>query len=242
MRTVRIFQHGPLRPDSRLELDSDAANHVSRVLRLREGAELTLFDGTGGEFPSTLVQVERRRVEVQVHGFVPREAESPLDITLVQGVSKGERMDYAVQKATELGARRIVPVETEHGVVSLDARRWEKKRSHWQRVAISACEQCGRNRVPEIAPVTSLRKFLQEPPVGLGLFLDPVQSMSIGDLTPTKQITLLIGPEGGLSEQECAAAARRGYQGVQLGPRVLRTETAAVAALAVLQARWGDLG
>lgn len=242
MRSIRIFQTGPLRPDSRTELDSAAASHVSRVLRLREGAAVTLFDGTGGEYPATLVRVERRRVEVELHEFVDREAESPLDVTLVQGVSKGERMDYAVQKATELGVRRIVPVETEHGVVSLDPARWEKKRNHWQRVAVAACEQCGRNRIPEVAAVTSLRAYCAEPPTGVGLFLDPGQSESIGTLKPSQQVTLLIGPEGGLSEEERQLAASRGYRGILLGPRVVRTETAAVAALAVLQARWGDLG
>lgn len=242
MRNIRVFQPGPLRADSRLELDPAAANHVSRVLRLREGAQLSLFDGSGGEYPATLVQVERRRVEVQLHGRVDREAESPLDVTLVQGVSKGERMDYAVQKATELGVRRIVPVETDHGVVSLDAGRWEKKRSHWERVAISACEQCGRNRLPEVAPVISLKAWLAGEPTGLGLFLDPGQSESVGTLTPARAVTLVIGPEGGLSDEERRLAASRGYRGIRLGPRVLRTETAAIAALAVLQMSWGDLG
>lgn len=242
MRNIRVFQPGPLRPDSRVELDPAAANHVSRVLRLREGAQLSLFDGSGGEYPATLVQVERRRVEVQLHGWMDCESESPLDVTLVQGVSKGERMDYAVQKATELGVRRIVPVETDHGVVSLDPSRWEKKRNHWQRVAVSACEQCGRNRIPEVAPVTSLKTWLCGEPTGLGLFLDPGQPESVGTLTPVQAVTLVIGPEGGLSDEERRLAASRGYRGIRLGPRVLRTETAAIAALAVLQLSWGDLG
>lgn len=242
MRNIRIFHPGPLHADSSIELDPAAANHVSRVLRLREGAEVTLFDGSGGEHPATLVQVERRRVEARLHERLDREVESPLDVTLVQGVSKGERMDYAIQKATELGVGRIVPVETDHGVVSLDPGRWEKKRSHWERVAISACEQCGRNRVPEIAPVTSLKAWLAGEPTGLGLFLDPGEPESVGTLSPEREVTLIIGPEGGLSDEERRLAASRGYRGIRLGPRVLRTETAAVAALAVLQMSWGDLG
>lgn len=241
MRSIRVYQPGPLRANSRIELEGSAANHVSRVLRLREGADLTLFDGSGGEFPATLARVEKRRVEVQLHEQLEREAESPLAITLVQGISKGERMDYAVQKATELGVRCIVPVETDHGVVSLDEARWEKKRIHWERVAVSACEQSGRNRIPDVAPVTSLRQWLSAGPAGLGLFLDPIEAGSIAELTPEEEITLIIGPEGGLSEEERRLAAAQGYRGIRLGPRVLRTETAAVTALSVLQARWGDL-
>ncbi|MGE0080481.1 MAG: 16S rRNA (uracil(1498)-N(3))-methyltransferase [Thiohalomonadaceae bacterium] len=242
MRTPRIYCPQPLRAGERATLVDEAANHVARVLRLREGAPLVLFDGTGGEFEASVAAVARREVVVAVHGHRARECESPLAITLVQAVSRGERMDYTIQKAVELGVTRIVPVLSTRSVVSLDEERRGRRMEHWRKIIIGACEQCGRNRLPELLDVRPLDAWLRHAPDGLGLVLDHRAEHTLGELAASQAVTLLIGPEGGLAAEEVAAARAAGYRGLRLGPRVLRTETAAVTALSVLQARWGDLG
>jgi len=242
MRVPRIHQPGSLAPGAVVELSDSAANHVARVLRLPVGAALTLFNGEGGEYTATLHEVGKRSVTARVETFVDHEVESPLAITLAQGIAKGERMDYAIQKATELGVVRLVPVITERCNVRLSDERWEKKLQHWQAVAISACEQCGRNHLPTIEQPLTLTAWLAQDRNELRLTLDPQAATGIAALDAMPhQVSLLVGPEGGLSEGELSAAQRAGYRGIQLGPRVLRTETAGVAALAVLQGRWGDL-
>ncbi|MEW6646092.1 MAG: 16S rRNA (uracil(1498)-N(3))-methyltransferase [Pseudomonadota bacterium] len=241
MRIPRIHQPGPLSPGAIVELETGAANHVARVLRLAPGAALRLFNGEGGEYGATLHEVGKRNVTVQVGEHHARETESPLAITLAQGIAKGERMDYAIQKATELGVVRVAPVITERCNVRLSDERWEKKLQHWQAVAISACEQCGRNRIPVIEQPLTLTAWLAQDQGTLRLTLDPQATGGIATITETpQQLSLLVGPEGGLSDAELSAAQRAGYRGIQLGPRVLRTETAGIAALAILQARWGD--
>lgn len=241
MRIPRIFHPQPLAAQNRVTLDDNAARHVARVLRLNLGAELTLFDGHGGEYPATIVELGKRLVEVELGTQRNIEMESPLHITLAQGISKGERMDYTIQKAVELGVSRIAPLDTERSVVNLKGERQEKKQSHWRGVIISACEQCGRNTLPELLPQQNLAAWLQNGLDGSGLLLDHRADATINSLQPKGAITLLIGPEGGLSEQEREQALAVGYQGVRLGPRVLRTETAALTALAALQSRFGDL-
>jgi 16S rRNA (uracil1498-N3)-methyltransferase len=242
MRIPRIHQPGSLAPGAFVELGESAANHVARVLRLPVGAELTLFDGSGGEYVARIHAVGKRSVTAEVGEFRAREAESPLAITLAQGIAKGERMDYAIQKATELGVVRVIPVITERCNVRLSDERWEKKLQHWQAVAISACEQCGRNRIPIIEQPLALAAWLTQDRNELRLTLDPQAATGITTIAEQpRQVSLLVGPEGGLSDSELSSAQRAGYRGVLLGPRVLRTETAGVAALAVLQARWGDL-
>jgi len=242
MRIPRIHQPGPLATGAVVTLSDSAANHVARVLRLPVGAELTLFDGRGGEYAARIHAVGKRDVTAEVGECRAREAESPLAITLVQGIAKGERMDYTIQKATELGVAHIVPVITERCNVRLSDERWEKKLQHWQAVAISACEQCGRNRIPLIDQPLPLAAWLAQDRNELRLSLDPQAAGGIASIAEQpRQVSLLVGPEGGLSEGELAGAQRAGYRGIRLGPRVLRTETAGVAALAVLQARWGDL-
>lgn len=241
MRIPRIHQPVSLTPGAIVELSDGAANHVARVLRLPVGAPLTLFNGTGGEYSATVHEISKRSVSVRISAFVARAMESPLAITLAQGIAKGERMDYAIQKATELGVVRLVPVITARCNVRLSDERWEKKLQHWRAVAISACEQCGRNRLPVIEPPLPLTDWLAQDPSELRLTLDPQATGGIATITTApRQVSLLVGPEGGLNEDELKAAQRSGYRGIQLGPRVLRTETAGVAALAVLQARWGD--
>ncbi|TAM09218.1 MAG: 16S rRNA (uracil(1498)-N(3))-methyltransferase [Nevskiaceae bacterium] len=224
-----------------LELPPAAAHHVAQVLRLAAGAALVLFDGTGGEYDAVLETVERRSVRVRVGAHRAVERESALCLTLAQCVSKGERMDYTIQKAVELGVTRIQPVLSARSVVKLDAARWAKKREHWLGVIASACEQCGRNRVPELAPAVPLSKWLATRH-GLCLVLVPMAQVGLRTLARVSAVSLLVGPEGGLSEDEIAEAQAAGCTAIHLGPRVLRTETAGVATLAALQALWGDLG
>lgn len=241
MRTPRIFHPFPLQQQSVVVLEESAARHVARVLRLGEGAALTLFDGSGGEYPATIEALAKRTVSVRLSARVDTDVESPLDITLAQGVSKGDRMDFTIQKAVELGVSRIVPLNTERSVVNLKGERLEKKMAHWRGVIVSACEQCGRNSVPELLPLQTLDEWLGTAAEGIRLLLDHRSSDSVASLAEVQTLTLLIGPEGGLSERERETAGSAGYRGIRLGPRVLRTETAALTALAALQSRFGDL-
>ena len=241
MRAPRIHIDAELGPDRELNLPEGAARHLSRALRLQLGDPVVCFNGRGGEYHGEITAIARSEVRVQLRDYLARENESPLDIVLVQGVSRGDRMDYAVQKAVELGVRAIVPVITERSVVQLKGERAERRQGHWQRVSIGACEQCGRNRVQQITEPVGLAHWLQGWEGGVGLLLSPRGAVSLSGLSaPTGPITLLIGPEGGLSTAEERLALERGFTAVQLGPRILRTETAAVAMLAALQTRWGD--
>jgi 16S rRNA (uracil1498-N3)-methyltransferase len=241
MRIPRIYQTQRLAENSRITLEEGAARHVARVLRLGPGTPLRLFDGRGGEYAATIVESDKREVNVAVGNFTEVEVESTLSLTLAQGISKGERMDFTIQKAVELGVQRIVPLQTERSVVNLKGERRDKKLEHWRGVIISACEQCGRNTLPELLPMQSLSSWLEKPRQGSGLLLDHRADSTIDSLSRPDAVTLLIGPEGGLSEGERQQARAAGYTGLRLGPRVLRTETAALTALAALQSRWGDL-
>ncbi len=241
MRRPRLYTEQPLSPDDLIQLEPGPAAHLTRVLRRRVGDALVLFNGDGYDYPARLEAVERRAVRVRVLAREAVAAESPLEVHLLQGVSRGERMDWAIQKAVELGVQRITPVRCERTVVRLDARRWERRWQHWRGVMVAACEQCGRARLPVLTPVQDLAEALATPSSALGLMLDPRGARAWEELDPKAGVRLLIGPEGGLSEAERARARQAGFVAVALGPRTLRTETAAVAALAVLQARWGDL-
>jgi 16S rRNA (uracil1498-N3)-methyltransferase len=243
VRIPRIFQPVSLASGRMIELDAQATAHISRVLRLKPEDALVVFNGEGGEYEATVCRVERRVATIEIGAFVERSVESPLELVLVQGVSRGERMDYTVQKAVELGVTRIVPVLTERTVVNLKGDRKDKRREHWQSVVNSACEQSGRNNIPEVAPVITLHEWLGEPNEGLKLVLHHRAEGSLPDRTAQQDaITLLIGPEGGLSSNEISVAQTAGYFPLCLGPRVMRTETAAVAAISVLQWVWGDFG
>jgi 16S rRNA (uracil1498-N3)-methyltransferase len=245
MRIPRIHLRQALAPGTRLPLDDAASGHVLRVLRLKPGAALVIFNGDGGEYEATLTDVENRTAVVTLGRFLDPRRESPLAITLAQGISRGERMDYTLQKSVELGVARIVPLETAFSQVRLDGARLERRRQHWEGVIASAAEQCGRTRLSELAPLTPLGGWLaSRDDAGLCLVLDPAGDVTLSQLAaPTNgRINLLAGPEGGLSDQEIAQARRAGYQGLRLGPRILRTETAGIAALAALQTVWGDLG
>ncbi len=224
------------------ELPEQAAHHAARVLRLKEGDAVTVFNGQGGEGEARIAAIGKRGVGIEITAWHTVERESPLRVVLAQAISAGEKMDFTLQKAVELGVQAIQPLASERSVVKLSGERAEKRVAHWQGVAIAACEQSGRNRVPEVAPIRPLYEWLgQQDQTGLRLMLSPVADIGLRDLpTPTGSTTLLIGPEGGFSEAEGKAAQRAGYIPVRLGARVLRTETAALAMLAAMQALWGD--
>ena len=233
--TPRVCVAGPLREGMTVELP-DAARHHARVLRLREGDAVTLFDGTGGEWRSLLVGRSQARLEE----FVGVERESPLAITLVQGVSSGERMDYTVQKAVELGVAAIQPLLTQKGVVKLQGARASARVAHWQKVAIAACEQCGRNRIPQVAPLLEFGDYVRDVKAGKPMLLLSAQGRSIKELQVLGEAVVAAGPEAGFAGEEQAALERAGFVKASLGPRILRTETAALAAIAALNVLRGD--
>lgn len=243
MRLTRVYAPGPLTAGRRHTIDGEAANHVSRVLRMRTGDALTLFDGRGGEYAARIEEFRVGAVMVTVGDRSAAIRESPLSLTLAQGVSRGERMDWVVQKATELGVTRIIPVLTERTVVRLDERQAERKLLHWQGIVIAACEQSGRDRIPAVDAPLNLTEFLGGADRrAMRVMLSPAASLDIADLTPPEAgVVVLIGPEGGLAEAEQRSALAAGFAAVRLGPRVLRTETAAVAALTLIQHRFGDI-
>jgi len=244
MRLIRVYTPDQLRVAATARLEGSAAAHVSRVLRLRGGDPVTLFNGDGWEYAGVVAAERGGIVEVEVTARVAGMAESPLALTLAQGVARGERMDMVMQKATELGVARIVPLLTERSVVRLDERQGKRKVAHWKAVTVAACEQSGRSRLPVVETPVYLDDWLaREPQPALLLTLAPGAEQPLRALGGEwREAALLIGPEGGLTDAEQAQAARAGYQSCSLGRRVLRTETAALAALAVLQAIHGDLG
>jgi 16S rRNA (uracil1498-N3)-methyltransferase len=243
VRLTRVYVDAPLTAGARVTLEGSAASHITRVLRLRVGAELTLFNGLGGEYAASIDKAHGGTVIVAVGEHTAVECESPLSVTLAQGVSRGERMDLVVQKATELGVTLIVPLLSERSVVRLTAQQSDRKLNHWRGVAIAACEQCGRNRLPDIAAPRPVADFVRGGATGtVRLLLSPTAPISVKDLPrPVAQVTVLIGPEGGLTEEEQEAAVEAGFTAVRMGPRLLRTETAAFAALTLLQREFGDL-
>jgi len=242
-RVPRLYLAERLRPRALLDLPDEAAHHAARVLRLGAGDGLTLFDGSGGEYAARIVAIERSRVSVAVGTHHARECESPLAITLVQAVSSSEKMDFIIQKAVELGVAVIQPVLTAKSVVRLSAERGAAKLEHWRRVTISACEQCGRNRVPEVRDVITLQTYCARPDAALlRVLLSPRGERRLAELSPSagRNVVLAAGPEAGFSAAEEALLVRAGFVRVRLGPRVLRAETAALAALAALNALAGD--
>ena len=242
MRLTRLFIDAELAAGLEIELPAETASHVAKVLRGRSGDALTLFNGRGGEYSGSIESVRGSRVRVTVAGAVAVERESPLDLTLLQCVPRGDRMDFIVQKATELGVSRIVPILSQRSVVRLDADQAESKAAHWRAVAVSACEQCGRNRVPAIDAPRQLLKVLGDaPPNATRLVLEPdLESNETGwSAAPAMQIA--IGPEGGFAPDELEALRVSSFFRVTLGPRILRAETAAIAAVTWLQTRFGDM-
>jgi 16S rRNA (uracil1498-N3)-methyltransferase len=241
MNMPRFYCCEALSPGALIDLPEPVARHAVRVLRLPPGAAMVLFDGQGGEYEAHIEHIDKNRVVVQLGDWRDIERESKLSVTLVQAVQAGEKMDFTFQKAVELGITHIVPVDSRRSVTRLSGERAAKRVAHWQGVAVSACEQCGRNRVPVVDPLEKLEHWLARPvQPGLRLMLAPDAECSLVDLPPARDVQLLIGAEGGLDPQEMVVAKQAGFQAVRLGPRVLRTETAGLAALAALQALWGD--
>lgn len=242
MRTIRLWLDAELQPGRTIELPPDRLNYLKNVLRLRDGFTLTVFDGRDHEAEAFL-HLEKRRGSIEIHGVESRSQESPLHTHLLQAMAKGEKMDWVIQKAVELGVSRITPITTERSVVELAGDRAEKRLARFREIATSACEQCGRNRIPVIDPIQPLTEVLPTTDSAERWVLHPVaHEAAKPDIAPSpSSVALLIGPEGGLSDDELARAADAGFRHVQIGPRVLRTETAAVAALTLAQSLYGDL-
>ncbi len=241
MNLPRFYCPDALSPGAHIDLPEPVARHAVRVLRLQPGASIILFDGRGGQYEACIEQAGKNSVTVSLGPWQDVERESRLAVTLIQAVQSGDKMDFTIQKAVELGVAGIVPVDSRRSVTRLSGERAVKRVAHWQGVAESACEQCGRNRVPQVAALSKLEHWLDNSPKeGLRLILAPDAEFALAELPPAREVQMLIGAEGGLDPQEISAAQQAGFQAVRLGPRVLRTETAALAALAAMQALWGD--
>lgn len=243
MRIPRLYLPGPLNPGAEVPLGAQESHYLSKVLRLQPGHPLVVFDGQGQEYQAELARAHKRVAQVVIGEGGPVSRESPLHSHLAIGISRGERMDWVLQKATELGVSEITPLFTARTEVRLQGERLEKKQAHWRQITISACEQCQRNQLPELHPALTLEQFLLQSSAsaGLKLVLHHRSEHSLQSLATPQQVTLLVGPEGGLAEEEIELAlGHYQYQPLRLGPRVLRTETAPVAALTAVQLLWGD--
>ena len=249
MNVPRFYCPMPLATGACVLLPEGAARHAAKVLRLGVGERVTLFDGTGGEYGAHISAIERDRVNVELLEWRDTERESPLAVTLAQALQAGDKMDLTVQKAVELGVARIVPLVSRRSVVRLEGERAVRRVEHWRGVVAAACEQSGRNRVPEVAALEGLERWLARlvPADTLRLMLAPGSERGLATLAPPvedgkqeRKIELLIGAEGGLAPEEMERAAAAGFVAIGLGPRILRTETAGLAALAALQCLWGD--
>lgn len=244
MRLTRCFLDLPLQPGAEISLPDDVAGHLVRVLRLREGEACVLFNGDGLDVPATLTRADKREVRVVLGTPVPVARESPLRIGLIQGIARGEKMDLILQKATELGVAQVHPVNADRTEVRLEGERLAKREAHWRSVMVSACEQSGRAQVPSLSSVATLAAVSAQLPIeGLRLMLDPEGAETLTSLKPAPGAPMLvaIGPEGGWSERDRSQLRELGFRGLRLGPRILRTETAGLAAIAALQALYGDL-
>ena len=242
MRTIRSFVDQPLAPGMHFALPELTTRHLVRVLRLEVGASCVLFNGDGHDYRARILSAQKRGAEVEIVDRIEVRNESPLRITLVQGIARGEKMDLILQKATELGVALIAPVITDRTEVKLDSDRSDKKMNHWRGVLAAACEQCGRARLPEILEPQTLAKFVAADRNARRLVLDPEADESLHELglSAKDELSLAIGPEGGFSERDLAMLRAGNYQRVRLGPRILRTETAGPAAIAALNALFGD--
>jgi 16S rRNA (uracil1498-N3)-methyltransferase len=242
MRLTRVFVDAPLAVGAQVALPGDVAAYLSRVLRLRPGDACVLFNGDGNDYEARLVALDKRGAQAGITGAATVDNESPLRIVLLQGIARGEKMDLVLQKATELGVAGIVPVDSERSEVRLQGERLDKRLAHWRGVVASACGQCGRARVPEVHAPRSLDEALDGLPPQPRYLLDPGAAVSIGSLAGLAGgCVLAVGPEGGWSPRDRERLHAAGFTGLRLGPRVLRTETAGIAAIATLQSRFGDL-
>ena len=243
MRLTRIFLDTPLKIGLEIELDTQAHHHLVNVLRLKSGARLIVFNGCGGEYQATLTCLKRRSSRITVNRFLDCHRESKLATRLLQGISRNDSMDYALQKAVELGVCEIQPIATELCAIKLQASRVRNKYRHWKQVIVAACEQSGRTSIPNLLPPLALAEVLEHCNDHFGIVLDPRMGGNLASLNlPAQQaVSILIGPEGGFTSTEIAMITQGGFTPVRMGPRTLRTETASVVALAALQVLWGDL-
>lgn len=241
MRVSRFYTGQALAEGASISLDGETAHYIARVLRLGPGAALILFNGDGSEYHALLEDVDKKQVRVKLGHAEHPQRESPLRITLGQGISRGERMDFVLQKSVELGVSAITPLWTSRSQVRLSGARLDKRLSHWRGIVRSACEQSGRVVLPDLNNSCTLSDWCREANETCRVVLDPQATLTLGKLPPADNVCVLIGPEGGLDAEEIAIAETAGFQRVSLGPRVLRTETAALAILAALQTLWGDL-
>lgn len=244
MAVSRIYQPADLEVGEILNLDERASHHLARVLRAKINEKIVIFNGEGGEFTAVITAIGKKAVTVQLLDFIEKNIESPVQLHLAQGIARGEKMDFIIQKAVELGAAKITPLVTERCNVRLENEREFRRLQHWKSVAVSACEQCGRTRIPDVAPPVAFNVWLQHLQTDIGFVLSPHVADRLPDhrFPANAVVTLLIGPEGGLSDQEVIMAKQSGLKPLRLGPRILRTETAAISALTALQLIYGDLG
>lgn len=254
MTLPRFYHPHPLDTEQTVSLTNHAAHHAIRVLRLRQGSSITLFDGTGAEFTALITAIHPPGVTARVSQFIRTNRESPLSVLLVQAICASEKMDWIIQKVVETGVTRIQPVATTRSVINLTPERAGKRLQHWQQIVISACEQSGRNYIPEVMPLLPLSGWLETQQTGkqglysstsdtLRLMLSPAAEKTLHDFPPPAAelpLILLVGPEGGFTADEAAAASLAGFSSLKLGKRILRTETAALAAIAAMQVLWGD--
>ncbi len=243
MANLRFFTNSPLALNTSVQLSDNAAAHATRTLRLNVGDNAIMFNGDGFDYECTLTSIKKNNVIATITSATPVSNESALNITLLQAISSGDRMDFTIQKAVELGVKNIQPITSQRSVVKLSAERAEKRTEHWQNVAISACEQSGRAVIPKVFPPLSLENWLSQNPNNHAtrILLNPVGAKRLAEMQqPTSAIQLLIGAEGGLSQSEIDLASSQGFQSIVLGPRILRTETAALTAISAMQCLWGD--
>ena len=240
MRVSRLYVSAGLEVGQAIELDDDSGHYVRTVLRLKKDAEIILFNGQGGEYSGTIVEASRKRVLIAIDTWADRSVESPLTITMGLAISRGDRMDLAVQKSVELGVNALTPLLTERCVVQLRGDKRQQRLAHWHKIVQHAAEQCGRTLLPKLNPVSDLNDWLGVQQ-GLKIFLDPYAQSSLADMHPEgMNVTLLSGPEGGFADHERELAKAAGFIPVKLGRRILRTETASLAALSAVQMLWGD--
>ncbi|MFW6021035.1 MAG: 16S rRNA (uracil(1498)-N(3))-methyltransferase [Guyparkeria sp.] len=244
MRVRRVFVDADLTPGESVDLPAETVNYLRNVLRLKDGQPLELFNGRGRRARARL-QLARRAASVQIESSEASPSESVVPLTLLMALAKGEKMDLVIQKAVELGVTTIAPVETERSVLELKGKRAEKREARWRQIMINACEQCGRDHLPRLEPIRTLGEALSATVSPLRLVLDPRAARPLTELRKQQRpdgVALLIGPEGGLTDDEVATAEGKGFRALALGPRILRAETAAIASVSVLQYQWGDLG
>lgn len=238
---IRIYTPQPLAADRQVTLESAPSHHLSQVLRQRIGNSLLLFNGDGNEYSAQITRIEKKQVTVQIDRLIAAQLRSTLSFSLFIGISRGERMDFALQKAVELGIDSITPLVTERTVVKLQGSRLDRKMDHWLKIIIGACEQSGRNYLPHLERPITLQSLYTHQLPGLSILLDHQGEHSLNQMEqPDKRVNLLVGPEGGISENEQRHLRDNGFIATRLGPRVLRTETAPLAALAAMQMLWGD--